>query len=544
MANTVIQIKRSTATGTPPNGSLTGGEQAYSYSSNTLFIGTSDGTGIIPIGGKYYVDVATQAYNQANSANQTAIAAFNYANTLSSAGGLTAFSNIAVGGTFLVADSNADVLTIQSGNGISITADAAQDSFNVTLSTTGVTSGTYGGSETVTPTFTVDAYGRISFAGNVTVTNAAAVAVGANAYATAVGAGSNNYLLAVIAGANTAVGTGANAYATAVGAGANAYMIAIQNGSNTAVGAGANAYSDATFVKLISPGQTITGNLAVTGSLTVSGNAFSIDTQTLKVSDPLIYLAGNNYVSDIVDIGFVGNYVNATGSNVHTGVFRDATTKEYYVFEGYDKEPEPNHIDTAGNNFTIAVLNATIRTSNLILGGANAILTINSVGVAANDFASATIAGANAAVGAGANAYATAVGAGSNNYLLAVISGANTAVGAGANAYATAVGAGSNNYLLAVIAGANTAVGAGANAYAALVGAAANTNAANASYINTGTLLVNYGGTGLNTIANNGVMFGFGTGAVRTAATSTEGHVLQANQFGTPFFGMLDGGSF
>ena len=62
-------------------------------------------------------------------------------------------------------------------------------------------------------------------------------------------------------------------------------------------------------------------------------------------------------------------------------------------------------------------------------------------GIGANAFTSATIAGANTAVGAGANAFASAT-----------IAGANTAVGAGANAFTSAT-----------IAGANTAVGAGAN---------------------------------------------------------------------------------
>ena len=42
MAETVIQLKRSTTTATPT--SLSIGEPAYSYSSNTLFIGSPDGT--------------------------------------------------------------------------------------------------------------------------------------------------------------------------------------------------------------------------------------------------------------------------------------------------------------------------------------------------------------------------------------------------------------------------------------------------------------------------------------------------------------------
>jgi len=58
MANTVIQVKRSQTTATPP--SLANGEIAYSYSSNKLFIGQTD-TAASPvsveyIGGKLLVD--------------------------------------------------------------------------------------------------------------------------------------------------------------------------------------------------------------------------------------------------------------------------------------------------------------------------------------------------------------------------------------------------------------------------------------------------------------------------------------------------------
>lgn len=47
-----VQIKRSTTTATPPNGTLDIGELAYSYNSDTLYIGDTTGTGApIPIGG-------------------------------------------------------------------------------------------------------------------------------------------------------------------------------------------------------------------------------------------------------------------------------------------------------------------------------------------------------------------------------------------------------------------------------------------------------------------------------------------------------------
>jgi hypothetical protein len=77
MANTVIQLKFSTLTATPT--SLNVAEPAYSYASNTLFIGSPDGTGSIAIGGKFYIDKFEKAYNHAN-------AAFDLANTVANAG--------------------------------------------------------------------------------------------------------------------------------------------------------------------------------------------------------------------------------------------------------------------------------------------------------------------------------------------------------------------------------------------------------------------------------------------------------------------------
>lgn len=50
---TLIQLKYSTVTSTPP--SLSVGEPAYSFTSNTLFIG--DGTNILAIGGRYYTQL-------------------------------------------------------------------------------------------------------------------------------------------------------------------------------------------------------------------------------------------------------------------------------------------------------------------------------------------------------------------------------------------------------------------------------------------------------------------------------------------------------
>ena len=62
MSNTIIQIKRSDTTSQPAN--LSAGEFAYSYLSNTLFLGTTNGTGVVNVGGLLYtqtIDAATAA---------------------------------------------------------------------------------------------------------------------------------------------------------------------------------------------------------------------------------------------------------------------------------------------------------------------------------------------------------------------------------------------------------------------------------------------------------------------------------------------------
>jgi hypothetical protein len=82
MANTVIQLKFSTATATPS--SLNVAEPAYSYTSNILYIGSPASTGAIAIGGKFFLDQQSAIFNTVN-------AAFTAANTAQSGGAAFAF---------------------------------------------------------------------------------------------------------------------------------------------------------------------------------------------------------------------------------------------------------------------------------------------------------------------------------------------------------------------------------------------------------------------------------------------------------------------
>ena len=82
MANTVIQLKFSTATATPS--SLNVAEPAYSYTSNILYIGSPASTGAIAIGGKFFLDQQSAIFNTVN-------AAFTAANTAQAGGAAFAF---------------------------------------------------------------------------------------------------------------------------------------------------------------------------------------------------------------------------------------------------------------------------------------------------------------------------------------------------------------------------------------------------------------------------------------------------------------------
>ena len=70
MANTLIQIRSSTSNASPT--ALDVAEPAYSYVSNTLFIGTAGGDGALPVGGQFYVNQQQIIFNTVNSAYQAA----------------------------------------------------------------------------------------------------------------------------------------------------------------------------------------------------------------------------------------------------------------------------------------------------------------------------------------------------------------------------------------------------------------------------------------------------------------------------------------
>mgnify|MGYP006276630127 CR=1 FL=1 len=120
------------------------------------------------------------------------------------------------------------------------------------------------------------------------------------------------------------------------------------------------------------------GSVSISGNLVVSGNITTTNVSSVIISDPLIYLAGNNYSSDLVDIGFAGNY-NQGGTNKHTGLFRHASDDTYYLFKGLTQELDNvTVVNVADPTFAIADLKAYLISSALTTNATSVTISANS----------------------------------------------------------------------------------------------------------------------------------------------------------------------
>ena len=248
-SNTEILIKRSLSTSAPAT--LNQGELAYSYSSNTLFIGTPGSDGAIEVGH---------------------------------------YSNL-----------------------------------------TNLTAGTYGDTTNI-PIITVDGHG--------TVTNVTTSTISTTLTINADSGGPNNVSLIN----DTIEYYGGDGVTTAINRDTAGVANVTFDVDDTVFRSNTAMFS-----------QYIDSNVEISGNLHVLGDTTQIDVVTLNIADPLIYLASNNYTSDIVDIGFAGNYYDSgTNTQRHAGVMRHAGDKDFYIFYNYDKEPTDNVINTNDASFLVA----------------------------------------------------------------------------------------------------------------------------------------------------------------------------------------------
>ena len=134
-------------------------------------------------------------------------------------------------------------------------------------------------------------------------------------------------------------------------------------------------------------------DVAIYGDLTVAGNLVTTNVQSVVISDPMIYLAGNNTSSDLVDIGFVGNYFQSATSK-HAGLIRDASVDQFFLFRGLTQDIEAQlTVNTADPTFVVADLNAFLISGALVSNSLAVTITANStvnVNITANSLSLST----------------------------------------------------------------------------------------------------------------------------------------------------------
>jgi hypothetical protein len=544
MANTLIQLKHSTVTAVPP--SLNTAEPAYSYTSNTLFIGLNGA--VINIGGQYYT---SQIDNATSSATGNTL-------VIRDADGSASFNVITANTINATIEGNAASATkLQTARFFKFTGDVdnvsvsfdgtANADFTLELTNTGVASGTYG-SATQIPVITVDEDGRVTAANTANI--ATTLALAADGSTTA-----NISLLS-----ETLTFDGGDGITTTANDSTNTIRVDVDN---TVIRTTGN--------------QTITGDLGITGNLNVTGNVVTVGAEDLVINDPIIVLANNNTMN-IMDIGYVGKYAD-NGDQKELGLIHHAATNKFYLFTGYEGAVEDtNLLNIADPTLVTATIVANLEggtVSNL-----TSAITVPNGGTGANTFSAGSIVIGNGTGALQVLANTTSAGTYANASHIPVISVdnygrvsavTNTSIaisaaqitsgtlgvargGTGANTFsAGSIVIGNGTGELQTLANTSSA-GTYANAshvpvitvdnYGRVSSVTNTSIAISATQITSGTLGVARGGTGATTFTTNGVLLGQGTSAVSTVSSSTQGHILTINASGVPVFEMLSGGTF
>ena len=199
------------------------------------------------------------------------------------------------------------IFTIAGGTALTSVVSGAAGSATVTinLDNTAVVAGSYG-SATKIPTFTVDAQGRLTAAGEENV------ATTFN-FDGDTGSGSVDLLTDVL---SVVGGTGVDTEAS---------------GNTVTISIGQDVYTDSNVQ--FADGL-FTGDVIIDGDLTVNGNTTIVATQTLEVEDALIKLARGN-TTDTISIGFYGQYGSTP---LKSGFFRSHEDGAFYLFKDLDDD--------------------------------------------------------------------------------------------------------------------------------------------------------------------------------------------------------------
>ena len=120
------------------------------------------------------------------------------------------------------------------------------------------------------------------------------------------------------------------------------------------------------------------GNVEIGGNLIVTGNVTTTNVNSVVISDPMIYLASNNTIADLVDIGFSAIYYDGATTR-HTGFFRDATDGLYKLFANSTQDLSGNNtVNTIAVGYTTATLVTYLTSGGLTTTATSANLIANS----------------------------------------------------------------------------------------------------------------------------------------------------------------------
>ena len=226
---------------------------------------------------------ATAAFTQANTSTVLAQGAFDKANQTAQ----LAFTTVSANGVSLVADANTDTLTITStmANGVFITGTAGTDTIDIGLLDSGVTATGYGSDVTV-PTFVVDAKGRITSASNTTIRSGTTSQTGIVQLTDSISSTSTT-TAATPAAVKSAYDLATTTSTTASAAFAHANgAFGVANSATTTAQAAFNTAN----TKFNSAGGAISGDVSVTGNLTVIGQTVYANTSTILIADNIVTL--------------------------------------------------------------------------------------------------------------------------------------------------------------------------------------------------------------------------------------------------------------
>ena len=287
-------------------------------------------------------------------------------------------------GTSQTITSGVDTLSIVGGTGLT-SAASATDTITLNLVNTAVSAGSYGSASSI-GTFTVDAQGRLTVAGNTTIAITASQVSDFNEAAqdavdSAITAGtgiSKSYN----DGSNTLTIT--NSGVISLAGTANEIAVSASNGAIT----------------LSLPSNvTIPNNLVVTGDLTVQGNTTTLNTATLVVEDKNIVLSN---VASPTDITADGAGITILGTTNKTLSWVDAT----------DAWTSSEHLDlAAGKVFkigTVEILSSTTLGASVVNSSLTSLGTIvtgvwngSTIGIAYGGTGATTTSGARTSLGLG-----------------------------------------------------------------------------------------------------------------------------------------------